>query len=97
MLWAWRSSQVPGQPARLQLVWHAVAAMVVTLVTPAENSYGNTPLKVAKDKACASLIQRVQDGGEPERARLAEELRQAQEQARRAQEEKEQLELARWA
>ncbi|KAJ9531448.1 hypothetical protein QJQ45_006844 [Haematococcus lacustris] len=113
--------------------------MVVTLVTPAENSYGNTPLKVAKDKACASLIQRVQacpllamaeelsshsrlnyvtvvinshgfgavwlnlvpagallqDGGEPERARLAEELRQAQEQARRAQEEKEQLELAR--
>ncbi|GFH09330.1 ANK_REP_REGION domain-containing protein, partial [Haematococcus lacustris] len=63
--------------------------------TAYKNSYGNTPLKVAKDKACASLIQRVQDGGEPERARLAEELRQAQEQVRRAQEEKEQLELAR--
>ncbi len=46
-----------------------------------KNAYGNTPLKVAVGARAAGWIRRVDEGGEPERSRLAEELRAAREEA----------------
>ena len=40
-----------------------------------KNVYGNTPLKVATGSRVQSWIKRVHEGGEPERQRLAEEIR----------------------
>jgi|LauGreSBDMM110SN_4_FD.fasta_scaffold30992_1 hypothetical protein len=59
-----------------------------------KNTYGNSPLKVAVGQKSMSWIKRIQEGGEPERYLLAEELKQSREEERSKAEQGEQEEKA---
>lgn len=59
-----------------------------------KNAYGNTALKVATGTRTTSWIRRIAEGGEPERQRLAEELKQSREEAARKQEEEQQVKMS---
>ncbi len=67
----------PFLPAQLVGLLLSKGAMTIY-----KNTYGNTPLKVAIGAKAASWIRRVNDGGEPERRALAEELLSSMEEER---------------
>ena len=61
---------------RVQVVGLLLAKGAQTMY---KNVYGNSPLKVVIGSRSAAWIKRVQDGGEPERHALAEELKASRE------------------